>query len=91
MARKLIRLIETDEGLMNWCAHEKEYRPIELFIQRGEKYHYTCNECIEKIYKHKKHVTVDIRGEAMNVLEKLGYDTRSNETINSQFLKRHKL
>ena len=89
--KKIERYIETDEGEMGWCSHEKEYKPIENFIinKKGE-YHYFCNDCMKEMVDKRPPSTFDIKQISNKILENLGYDTNSEMPVHKQFEIRNK-
>jgi hypothetical protein len=86
------KVIETDDGTFVWCSHEKDYKPSDMFstMQNG-RYSYFCFDCKEKISSNKKHIGFDPQPHSKKVLELLGYDNDSQETVHQQFMKKHNL
>lgn len=98
MKQKRSKISEDNEFLL-WCRGCEEYLPIEDFALNTSEFGYAtkCFTCSEKpkvrtIYVNTNEKKLSNERIAANqVLEKLGYDLQSEETIHQQFLRRHNL
>lgn len=89
---KIPKIIETDEGVLCWCSHEKIYRPIEMFHQNQKgTYSYFCDDCLIEINKKKKNSHFDAKKYSDEILDLLGYDVDGYIPIHEQFKRKHKL
>lgn len=90
MAKKIEKIIQTDQGTMVWCSHEKDYRSSDLFKMSKNGYHYFCDECMDKIVRNKTFSPQDLSKISNQILENLGYDTKSEMPVHKQFEIRNK-
>jgi len=91
--------ISADNEFLLWCRGCEEYLPIADFALNNSEFGYAtkCLNCSHTqrprtiyINTNEKKLSNE-RIAANQVLEKLGYDLQSEETIHQQFLRRHNL
>ena len=96
---KIPRVIETDEGTMVYCSHEKVYKSVDYFLTpstRKEGYSFFCDDCW-KLIQAKKPNSAKIQQEqnlleSQRILQNLGYEIQNQDNpVYNQFLTRHNI
>jgi hypothetical protein len=91
MRLEIPKLIDTDEGQFHYCITCEEYKPLaEFYVCERCKsgYQYSCIPCHRIKYRELNPIQPTDEEMMEIIFTRMGYDTKSEKTINEQFIER---